>query len=74
MLIMFIDTNRGPERRFIMTSSFYCTLQQDKLEAEYMALSTNGQMIMDPIYGQISFHCCLSKACQFQHGHNPIIY
>jgi len=29
---------------------------------------------MDPIYGQISFNCCLSNTLKVKLGHNPKIY
>ena len=50
----FIDKNGGPKEPYILTSLFQCTLQQDKLEEEYMGIYKHGQMINDPIYGQIS--------------------
>jgi hypothetical protein len=31
-------------------------------------------MIMDPIYGQISYNGCLSKALKLKLGHNPTIF
>ena len=57
-----------------MTSMFICTLEQHKLKEEYMGSYTNGQMIMDPIYGQISYNCCLSKAFKLKLKHNPKIF
>jgi len=35
-----------------------------------MGLYTNGQMIVDPIYGQISYNCCLSNAFKLKLGHD----
>ena len=61
-LIDFIDKNGGPKEPYIMTSMFKGTLEQDKLEEEYMGIYTHGQMIMNPIYGQISYNWCLSMA------------
>jgi len=57
-----------------MTSLFKCTLEQDDLEEEYMGLYTNGEMIMNPIYGQICNNCCLSKGFKSKLGHNPKIF
>jgi hypothetical protein len=34
-----------------------------------MGLYTIGQIIMDPIYGQISYHCWLANASNFKLGH-----
>ena len=70
-LIDFLDKNRGLKERYIMSSMIKCTLEQDELEEEYMGLYTHGRMIMDPIYGQILYNCCLSKAFKLKLGHNP---
>jgi hypothetical protein len=72
-LIDFIDKNGGQKEPYIMSSIFKCTLERNVLEEEYMGLYSNGQMIMDPIYGQISFNCCLSEAFKLKLGHNPRI-
>jgi len=34
----------------------------------------NGQIIIYPMYGQISYSCCLSKAVKLKLGHNPKIF
>jgi len=73
-LIDFIDQKGGLKEPYIMTSMFKCTLEQDELEAEYMGLYTHGQMIMDPIYGQILYNCCLSKTFKLNSGHNLKIF
>jgi len=39
-----------------------------------MGLYTNEQMIIDPIYGQISENCCLSNAFKLKYGHNLKIF
>ena len=31
-------------------------------------------MIIDPIYGQISYNCCLSNNLKLKLGHNPKIF
>jgi len=69
-LIDFINTNRGPKEPYIPTSQFKCTLEQDELDKAYMGLYTNGQLMMDPIYGQILYNCCLSNAFKLKLGHN----
>ena len=53
-LIDFIDQHGGPKEPYIMTLMFKWTLEQAKLEEEYLGSYIHGQMIMDPIYGQIS--------------------
>jgi hypothetical protein len=55
-LIDIINTHGGPKEPYIMTLIFRCTLKQEEWEEEYMGLYTNGQMIMVPIYGQISYN------------------
>jgi len=67
-LIDFIDKNRGPKEPYIMTSMFKSTLGQAELEDKYMGLYTNGQMIMDPIYGQISYTGCHSNGFKLKLG------
>jgi len=73
-LIDFIDKNRGPKETFILTSLFKCCLEHDELDEEYIGLYSNGQMIMDPIYGQISYNCCVSNALKLKFAHNPKIF
>jgi len=72
-LIDFIDRNEGLKQLSILTSMFKCTLEQDELEEEFMGFCTNGQIVMDHIYGQISYNCCLSNAFVLKDGHNPKI-
>jgi len=49
---------------------FKCNLEQKNLEEEYMIIYKHGQMINDPIYGQISYNCCVSNAFKLKLGHN----
>jgi len=72
-LIDFIKQNGRPTEPYILTSKFMCTLEQAELDEEYMRLYTNQQMITDPIYGQISYKCCLPNAFKLKLGHNPKI-
>ena len=65
-----IDKNGGPKEPYIMKSMFKCTFEPAELEEENMGLYTHGQMIMDPIHGQISYNCCLSNAFKLKHGHD----
>ena len=73
-LIDFIYKNGCPKKPYIMTSMFKCTLEQDELEEKYKGLCTKGQMIMDHIYGQISYNCCLVMAFKLKLGHNLNIF
>jgi len=74
VLVDFIDNNGGPKQPYIPTSMFKCTLEQDELEQECMGIEKHGQMINDPIYGQISYNCCLSNALKLKLGHNVKIF
>jgi len=69
-LIDFIDKNGGPKELYIRTWMFKYILKLDEFEEDYMGLYTNRQMISNPIYGQISFRCCLSKAVKMEFGCN----
>jgi len=73
-LVDFIDKNGGPKEPNILTSMFKCTLEQDKLEEEYMGIYEHRQMIKDPIHGQISYNRCLSNGFKFKLGHNVKIF
>jgi len=39
-----------------------------------MGIYKHGQIINDPIYGQISYNCCLSNAFKLKLGHNVKIF
>ena len=65
-LIDFIDKNRSLKDPYIMSAMFMCTLEQAEFEEEYMRIYTNRQMIMDPIYGQILYYCCLPNASKLK--------
>ena len=53
---------------------FKCTLELDELEEEYIGIYKHGQMIDDPIYGQISYNSCLLNAYKLKVGHNVKIF
>jgi len=75
VLVDIIDKHGGPKEPYILTSMFKCTkLEQDELEEEYMGIYKHGQMINDPIYGEISYNCCLSNAFKWKLGHNVKIF
>jgi len=73
-LVDFIDKNGGPQELYILTSMFKCILEQEELDEEYMGLHTHGQIINDPIYGQILYNCCLWHAFKSKLGHNVKIF
>jgi len=70
----FINKNGGPKGPYILTLMCKRTMEQDKLDEKYIGLYTNGQMIMDPIYSQMSYNCCRSNAFYLKHRHNPKIF
>ena len=61
-LVDFIHKNGGPKEPYILNMMFRCTLEQEEWDEECMGLYTHVQMVNDPIYGQISYNCCLSNA------------
>ena len=65
-LIDFINKNGRPKESYTLTSRFKCTLEKDELDQEYMGLYTNGQMITDPISGQISYNSWLWNALKLK--------
>jgi len=73
-LVDFINKNGGPQEPIIHSSMIKRTLVQDKLKEEYVGLYIHGQMINDPIYGQILYNCCLSNAFKLKLGHNMRIF
>ena len=73
-LVDFIDKNGSPIEPYILTSMFKCSLEQDKLGEEDMGIYKDGQMMNDPIYGQISYNCCLPNASELKLGHNVKIF
>ena len=73
-LVDFIDKNGRPKEQYVLKSMFKCTLEQEELEEEYMGIYQHGQMINDPIYGQILYNCCLSNAFKLKLGHNLKIF
>ena len=69
-LIDFYDISSGMKGPYIVTSMFKCTLEQDELDEDHMGLYTCGQIMNDPIYGQIWYNGCLSNDLQLKLSHN----
>jgi hypothetical protein len=69
-LIDFINKHGCPKEPYTLTFRFKCTLENDELEEEFVGLYTNGQMVTDPIYGQISYNCCILNSFKLQLGHD----
>jgi hypothetical protein len=49
-------------------------LRQEELDEEYMGLYTPGQMMNDPLYGQISYNSSLANAFKLKLGHNVNLF
>jgi hypothetical protein len=55
---------------YCLTVLYKCDLTQDELDKQNIGLYTLGQMLNDPLYGQISYHSSLSNAFKLKLGHN----
>jgi hypothetical protein len=73
-LIDFIEKNCGPIEPYCLTALYKCNLRQEELDEEYMGLYTPGQMLNDPLYGQISYNSSLSNAFKLELGHNVQLF
>jgi len=73
-LIDFIEKNCGPIEPYCLTAIFKCNLTQEELEEELMGLYTLGQMLNDPLYGQLSYNSSLSNAFKLKLGHNVQLF
>jgi len=73
-LIDFIEKNCGPIEPYCLTALFKCNLTQEELNEEYMGLYTPGQMLNDPLYGQISYNSSVSNAFKLKLGHNVQLF
>ena len=73
-LVDFIKQNCGPKEPYCLTAIYKCNLTQEELDQEYMGLYPPGQMMIDPLYGQISFNSSLSNAFKSKLGHNVKLF
>jgi hypothetical protein len=69
-LIDFIQKNCDPKKPYCLTVVSKCNLMQGELVEEYMGLYALGEMLNDPLHGQISYHSSLSKSCKLKLEHN----
>jgi len=72
-LFDIMHNNGGQKEPYILTSMVKCTLELDELDDEYMGFCTHRRMIHDPMFGQISNHCCLSNAFKLELEYNSKI-
>jgi len=73
-LIDLIEKYCGPKEPYCLTALYKCNLTQEELDEEYMGLYAPGQMMNDPIYGQISYNSSLSKTFKLKLGHNVQLF
>jgi len=73
-LIDFIEKNCSPNEPYGLTALYKCNLMQEELHEEYMGLFTPGQMMNDPLFGQISYNSSLSNAFKMKLGHNVTLF
>jgi hypothetical protein len=73
-LINFIEKEFGLKKPYCLTALYKCNLMQEQLDEEYMGLYALGQMMNDPLYGQISYNSSLSNAFKLKLGHNVQLF
>jgi len=73
-LIDFIEKNCGPKELYCLTALYKSNLTQEELDEEYMGLYALGQMMNDPLYGQISYNSSLSNAFKLKLGHDVQLF
>jgi len=69
-LINFNETNCCLKEPYCLTAIDKCNLTPEELNEQYMGLYAAGQMMNNPLYGQISFNSSLSNAFKLKLGHN----
>jgi hypothetical protein len=74
VLIDVIENKCGQKELYCLTALYQCNLTQEELDEEYMGLYTPGQMLNDPLYGQISYNSSLSNAFKLKLGHNVQLF
>jgi len=73
-LIDFIEINCCPKEPYCLTALYKYNLTQEELDGEYMGSYTPGQMMNDPLYGQITYNSSLSNAFKLNLGHNVTLF
>jgi hypothetical protein len=73
-LIDFIEKNCCPKEPYCLTALYKCNMTQEELDKEYMGLYAPGQMMNDPLYGQISYNSSLSNNFKLKLGHNVQLF
>jgi hypothetical protein len=73
-LIDFIEKMSGAKEPYCMTALYRCNLMQEELDEKYMGLYALGQMLKDPLYGQIPYNSSLSNAFKLKLRHDVQLF
>jgi len=73
-LVDSIEKNCSPKEPYCLTALYKCNLTQEELYKEYMGLYAPGQMMNNPLYGQISYNSSLSTAFKLKLGHDVQLF
>jgi hypothetical protein len=73
-LIDFIEKICVPKEPYCLTACNKRNLAQEEVDKEYMGLYALGQIMNDPLYGQISSNSSHSNAFKLNLGHNVQLF
>ena len=73
-LIDLVEQNSGPIEPYCLTTIYKGNLTQEELDKEYVGIYTLGQMMNDPLCGQISYNRSISHAFKLKLGHNVKLF
>jgi hypothetical protein len=73
-LIDFIEHHCCPKEPYCLTALCKINLTKEEFDEEYMGLHALGQMMNDPLYGQISYNSSLSHAFKLKLGHHMKLF
>ena len=73
-LIAFIETKCSLKEPYCLMAIYKCSLTQEELDEEYTQLYPHGQIMNDPLYGQISYNSSLSNAFKLKLGHDVKLF
>jgi hypothetical protein len=68
-LVYLINKNCSPKGPYVLQIILICISNQDEVEEENMIIYEQEQIINDPMYDQISYHCCLSNDLKLKLEH-----
>jgi hypothetical protein len=73
-LIDFGGKNCFPNEPYCLTAIYKCDLTQEELAEEYMGLYAPGQIMNDPLYGQILYNSSRSNVFKLKLGHDVKLF